>query len=232
MADLPRQIADAVTSAILAQVLLPGTKLGERELAQACGTSRAVVKQALLILSETGLVETRKNRGASVAKLTTQEAYDLFEALTTLEQGVAVQLMHRMAPAEWDVLQEHVDQIQTYMDQNNNDAADRHGPDFHTIFVKLLRNKAVDSLHKQLVRRSTLLRMLYVNLQYHRCRLNDDHQELIGLLKARATDAVFKHIEEHYRSIVRGFDMDRSLDTDCDLSTVLSPWLAPELVES
>ncbi len=232
MSDLPRWIADAVTGAILAQALPPGTKLGERELAQACGTSRAVVKQAMLILGETGLVETRKNRGASVARLTTQEAYDLFEALTVLEQGVAVQLMQRMAPAEWDVLQEHVDLVQTHMDENNNDAADRQGPQFHTHFISLLGSKAVSALHQQLVRRSTLLRMLYVNRRYHRCRLNDDHQVLIDLLRAKEADAVFRHIEDHYRSIVRGFDMDRPLSTDCDLAAALAPWLGSKLVSN
>lgn len=231
MAELPRQIADAVTGAILAQTLSPGAKLGERELAEACGTSRAVVKQALLILSETGLVETRNHCGASVAKLSIQEAYDLFEAIAILEQGVAVQLMRNKSPAEWEVLQQHVDEVQRYIDDNNHEAADRHGPDFHTGFVKLLRNRAVEELHSQLVRRSTLLRMLCFDQRHHRCRLNEDHQELIRLLKSGASDVVFKHIEDHYRYIVRGFDFDQAINTDCNLAEALKPFLAPDSVQ-
>lgn len=225
MVDRPRQIADAITSAIVAQTLLPGTKLGEREVAEVCNTSRAVIKQALIIVSESGLVETRRNRGASVAQLSIRDAFELFEALSALEQGVAFQLATRMSASEWEVLQQHVDLTQACMDCGNNDEADRIGPEFHSQLVSLTRNRTLISTHEQLVRKSQLLRQLYVNRDYHRCRLNDDHQELVTLMKTRRIDQALRLIESHYQSIARGFDMDQPVSQPADLSTALAPWL-------
>ena len=51
MAYRSRQIAEALSGAIAAQELPPGFKLGERHLGEICGTSRAVVKQALIVLA-------------------------------------------------------------------------------------------------------------------------------------------------------------------------------------
>lgn len=228
MVDRPRRIADAISSAIIAQTLPPGTKLGERELSEVCDTSRAVIKQALIMVAESGLVETRRNRGASVAQLTIRDAFELFESLTALEQGVAFQLMHRLSGLEWEVLQQHVDLTQACMDCGNNEEADRIGPGFHSQLVALTRNRALASTHDQLVRKSQLLRQLYVNRDYHRCRLNDDHQELVTLMKSKQVDPVLKLVEGHYQSIARGFDMDGPVSLPADLGSALEPWLARE----
>lgn len=229
MIDRPRQIADAISNAIVAQTLLPGTKLGERELAEVCDTSRAVIKQALIIVAENGLVETKRNRGASVAQLSIRDAFDLFEALSALEQGVAFQLAHRLSAPEWEVLQHHVDLTQACMDCGDNDKADRIGPEFHSHLVGLTRNRALISTHEQLARKSQLLRQLYVNRDYHRCRLNDDHQELLTLMKSRQIDHALKLIGDHYQSIARGFDMDGPVSQPADLGTALMPWLTSKV---
>ena len=226
MTQFSRRIADAITDAILAHALPPGAKLGERELAEAAGASRAVVKQALVKLTEHGLVDTRPNRGASVARLTIHDAYDLFEALTILEQGVAMQLAERMGPSEWDVLERHVDAVQWRIERGEDAGADVMGPEFHSILVGLVRNRSLRALHEQLVRRSTLLRTLYERREVHRCALNDDHRKFVRLLRTRQVERAAVLIERHYRSVVRGFDMDPRPVSPVDLAAVLGPRLA------
>ncbi|MEO1027334.1 MAG: GntR family transcriptional regulator, partial [Pseudomonadota bacterium] len=67
MTDKASAIVSAVTQAILDHNLVPGTKLGERELAEIFGSSRVIVRQALVELSDGGLVSLQRNRGAFVA---------------------------------------------------------------------------------------------------------------------------------------------------------------------
>lgn len=228
MSERSQIIADAITNAILSQALSPGAKLGERELSEACDVSRAVVKQSLLILAQSGLVTTRVNKGACVAQLTIQDAYDLFDAFTTLEQGVAVQLVNRLSSGEWDILDQQVQQVTDHIDSGDVEKADKFGPEFHSLLVGFLRNKSVKEMHDRLIRKSSLLRALYVNKQYHRCRLNEEHGELIALLRTRQLDKALKLIDEHYRSIARGFDMDAVIPETPDLKMALAPWLALE----
>ena len=61
-------IAQALSLAIHEHRIAPGTKLGEDELGEIYGVSRTVVRAALQSLSHIQLVETRRNRGAFVAR--------------------------------------------------------------------------------------------------------------------------------------------------------------------
>ncbi|WP_010142397.1 GntR family transcriptional regulator [Oceanicola sp. S124] len=225
MTDRPRQIAEAVIAAIVAQALPPGTKLGERELAEVWGTSRAVIKQALIIVGESGLVETRVNRGASVAQLGHREAQELFEALSALEQGVAFQLMQRLSGREWDVMQANVDEVEASMAAGDNENADIIGPVFHDHMIALSGNRAVQEIHARLVRRMQLLRQLYVNRDYHRCRLNDDHRDLLEHLRAARVPEALALIQNHYQSIARGYDVEAPVTEPESLARALAPWL-------
>ncbi|PJE31075.1 transcriptional regulator, GntR family [Pseudooceanicola antarcticus] len=228
MTDRPRQIAKAIIAAIVAQALPPGTKLGERELAEVWGTSRAVIKQALIIVGESGLVDTRMNRGASVAQLGQREAYELFEALSAVEQGVAFQLMQRLSGREWEVMAANVDEVDAAIDLGDNVHADDIGPIFHDHLLALSGNRALQEVHARLVRRMQLLRQLYVNRDYHRCRLNDDHRDLLDHMRAGRVTEALSLIQNHYQSIARGYDVEAPVAEPASLKEALAPWLETE----
>ncbi len=66
-AHFPEQIAGRIEDLILGNRLHPGDKLpSERELASKFGVSRAVVREAIKLLEERGLLEPRNGRGAFV----------------------------------------------------------------------------------------------------------------------------------------------------------------------
>jgi DNA-binding GntR family transcriptional regulator len=89
---------------IVRQVYAPGTQLVEERIARELGTSRNIVRTALMTLESKRLVERIPNRGAIVAKLDGQrllEIYDVFELL----EGLAARLAAaRSKPEDWDEL--------------------------------------------------------------------------------------------------------------------------------
>ena len=186
MSSRSRVIADVLTKAILEHRLVPGAKLGERELSEIFEVSRIVVRQALIRLAADGLVSIVRNRGAFVAKPSMQEAYELYDALTLIEQGVAAQLAERMGPRDWAALRRQVEQTRQAMDSGNHALADTLGPDFHTQLIRASRNKVVQDIHAQIVRRTMLLRSLYFN-HFDYCSLLDDHSKLLDLLERSAS---------------------------------------------
>ena len=76
-----RQLFDA----ILAQRLLPGARLQEVPLAGLFGVGRSAVREALLHLEQVGLVESRVNRGAQVAKPAADEVAGIVDARRVIE---------------------------------------------------------------------------------------------------------------------------------------------------
>lgn len=220
------QIAEALSGAIGSQELPPGVKLGERRLAEICGTSRAVVKQALIFLSREGLVKLIPNRGAFVAEMTGRAALDVFEALAAVEQGVAFQLAERLTGADWAVLEQNVAKAQCCLNHHDDETADRIGQDFHRQLVELAGNPLVSAAHMRLARQSQLLRQRYVSLDHQRQRLNDDHQRIVMLLRAGRIDEALRLIGNHYDQIARGYRIDAAAQPPVPLETVLPRWLA------
>ncbi|MCB5175141.1 GntR family transcriptional regulator [Microvirga lenta] len=66
---IARQVTRALRQAIVSMQLLPGEMLSEQELARRFGVSRSPVREALIKLSEAGLVRVLPQRGTQVVKI-------------------------------------------------------------------------------------------------------------------------------------------------------------------
>jgi len=84
---LPETVSllDALRMAIFRGELTPGQRLVETELAGRYATSRGAVREALVLLSNEGLVSRERNRGAWVRPVTLEEAIEITEARAVLE---------------------------------------------------------------------------------------------------------------------------------------------------
>jgi DNA-binding GntR family transcriptional regulator len=103
-----RDIVQVIRKRIADQLIPPGSKLVESELAEEFGVSRTRVREALTELELRGLIRREPNRGAVVAKLDLKEIYAIYDVREALE-GVAVRLATlNSAPESW---QHWVDQF-------------------------------------------------------------------------------------------------------------------------
>ncbi|MEY8827690.1 GntR family transcriptional regulator [Sedimentitalea sp. XS_ASV28] len=82
-----------VVEAVQDQRLKAGDRLVERELAEAAGANRQAIRNGLLRLVNAGLVETSRNKGARIVRLSATDAEQVFEARMVAETG----LLHRLA---------------------------------------------------------------------------------------------------------------------------------------
>ncbi|NLX35175.1 MAG: FadR family transcriptional regulator [Chloroflexi bacterium] len=86
-AQLSSQVADQLQELIVARSLAPDQRLpAERELAEALGVSRSVVREALRTLAARGLVRVRPGCGTFVCRPTAREAAAPFELLLRLQR--------------------------------------------------------------------------------------------------------------------------------------------------
>ncbi len=98
----PESTADIVTrritGAILGGAFPPGTRLREETLASAYGVSRTPIREALIQLAGTGLVELTRNRGATVLQLTAADIEDVYHVRAVLEAEAASLATQRATP--------------------------------------------------------------------------------------------------------------------------------------
>ncbi len=72
--------------------LAPGARLIEEELADRLQTKRHVLRQAFMELERFGLVERKRNRGASVRQLTLEDVAQIYAVRSILERAAAAQI--------------------------------------------------------------------------------------------------------------------------------------------
>jgi len=70
---------------ILNNVLKPGTKIKQEEMAKQLGISKIPLRQSLSVLESEGLVQTYHNRGFYVRHITKEELSEVLEVRTALE---------------------------------------------------------------------------------------------------------------------------------------------------
>ena len=91
MADMQQGLPETVSlldrlrMAIYHGELTPGQRLVETELASRYDTSRGAVREALVLLSNEGLVSRQRNRGAWVRPVSLEEAIEITEVRAVLE---------------------------------------------------------------------------------------------------------------------------------------------------
>jgi DNA-binding GntR family transcriptional regulator len=79
------QIADALHQAIVSGALAPGARIRESAVAAQIGVSRNTVREAVLMLQQTGLVAHEVNRGMVVRALNVEAVADLYRVRELLE---------------------------------------------------------------------------------------------------------------------------------------------------
>lgn len=86
---------EALRNAVLSLHFSPGEKLVERRLCEETGVSRTCVREALRHLEAEGLVRRVPNRGMFVARLTADEARQIYEVRAVLESAMVRAFVER-----------------------------------------------------------------------------------------------------------------------------------------
>jgi len=104
-------IARRLGQAILSGVIAPGTRLREENLARQFSVSRTPVREALIALSTSGLVEVEPNRGSTVLRLTAEDVADVYHLRAVLESESAALAASRGTPEVAELLAKACDRM-------------------------------------------------------------------------------------------------------------------------
>lgn len=191
-------IVDAITEAVLAQRLIPGTKLNEADLVEIFGVGRTTVRQALIRLSQDKLVTIEHNRGAYITKMTDLEIRETFEVLAMIECAALEKLGRSITAFDIARLRRHIDDQKQAHQHGNADLEFRLAPDFHVLVVRMAHNRVLDEVHGKLTAQERLITSQYYGSfdQQHLC---SDHAEIVSLIEGGQVEQAQALLVEHYR---------------------------------
>ena len=104
-------VARRLSQAILDGDLQPGTRLREETLAAAYGVSRTPIREALILLGSSGLIELAPNRGATVLRLTADDIAEIYHLRGLLEAEAVRLAGTRVTPELLSLLGQSCDRL-------------------------------------------------------------------------------------------------------------------------
>lgn len=141
------EVANAIRDAIIEGGLRPGSKVPEAELARELGVSRTPVREAIRILEQQGLVESRPTDGTYIAALDREEAHDSLSVRAALEQLALQQAMERLGPGGWSELcsrfQGLLDRMSDAVRREDAVGLNELDIEWHTMLIDAARNECL-----------------------------------------------------------------------------------------
>lgn len=197
---LPRSIAEQLKQLIYAGEFKAGDRLNEAALAVRMGTSRGPIREAIRILTGTGLVTPVVNRGVFVRQVSIREMLEIYD-LRALVFGFAAER------ACEHVTDEHRQKFEALLD--GMDAASQAGDSglyydlnvqFHELVLLLSQSQRAHQLYDSYVKELHLYRRQNFNAPGNMRRSNVEHRRIYeAISKANAAKAK-QYAEEHIQA--------------------------------
>ena len=152
------KVHEILTRILASGVVAPGTKLGERQLAEHFDISRDRMRRVLHRLGYEGKLELVPNRGARTVDPGLADARVVYEARRVLEGGIALSVTERLRSSDVDALFEQHEHERDAIARDDTDAALAFGGALHMRLAELTGNALiVETLRSMVNRTSTLL---------------------------------------------------------------------------
>lgn len=213
------RIVERVYAALIDQRLAPGTKLSESTMCEIFGVGRMRIRRSLLLLADRQLVELHPNRGAFVAKPSTAQAREIFEARLAIEPPIARLAAAKARPVHLRTLERHLVQESQAHAAGDRQAAIRLSGQFHTSLAEVTGNAVLQQVVKDLVTRSSLIIGMFGATGVINCR-DDEHAGLMQALRSGDENLAERLMSEHISHIKEHVDLDKPIHASADLKSV------------
>jgi DNA-binding GntR family transcriptional regulator len=205
--DVETRIYRAIFDSVMAQRLLPGTKLPEAALCELFGVSRSVVRKVLQKLAHDHIVQLRPNRGAIVAVPTPDETRQIFEARRALEAAIVTLVTQRATAADLAALRAQLQLEHQAVHRFDQPAWARLASTFHLRLAELADNPLLQRYLVETVSRCSLIVALHEPPGNAACE-HDEHERIVdGIARGDAAGAVAL-MDAHLRDLEHHLALD------------------------
>ena len=193
-------VFENLRDAIITQVLKPGERLMEIQLADEMGVSRTPVREAIRKLELEGLVVMVPRKGAYVAGVSMKDIHEVYEVRSALEMLAVTLAAERITDEELNALEQQV--LRESEEEAKKDGSDLDNiiyidSSFHDIIYQAARNQRlvqfVDILQEQLQR----FRAASLARPGRSKTALEEHKQIVEALSERNGELASKLAQEH-----------------------------------
>ncbi len=154
------RVFEQIRSAIVDGRIAPGMRLTERELCEAFGVSRTVVREIVRRLEAEKLADVIPHRGVTVAKVTRKSVQEIYEIRMELEAIVVRSFINSATDADIAVAQDFADELLAAGARSDKVGMAETMSSFLRFMTKVADNRVAEEILDQLRTRVTMLRVL------------------------------------------------------------------------
>ena len=203
-ASTTQQVLRELREAIIEGRIAQGEALREVSLANAFGTGRSAVREAVRQLVQEGLVDYELHRGAFVRLMSLADRLDVYVAREAIETGVAKRVVEGSEPADLSELRDALADLRERAQGHDRVTEDEIAADirFHQALVRLAGSPRLTRAHETLAAETRML--LRHHPPYPWSDYVGDHERLFEAIERRdpqAPDLVGEHLRLSARLI-------------------------------
>lgn len=194
------EIFDSLYEDIIYLRRLPGTSLNLRQLSEEFGTSRTPVRNVVSKLLQMGLLERTGKRSITIAHMTAEKSFDLYEARLALEPYAGYLAVAHISDKELETLGSLVKRYAAIVNAKEVESIYDHAlldHEFHLAIVTASHNPYIQKMYAQIEK----------SILHYRCCLIHEvsYNDLNFILKETLNHhiAIYHACKFHMASVVR-----------------------------
>lgn len=197
---LSRQIADQLRELIYAGEFKAGDRLNEAALAVRMGTSRGPIREAIRILTGTGLVTPVVNRGVFVRKVSIQEMLEIYELRALVFGFAAERACDHCTDEHRRTFEQLLDGMDGAAQAGDSGRYYELNVRFHALVLDLSNHQRARLLYESYVKELHLYRRQNFNAPGNMRRSNVEHRKIYDAISKGNAAKAKQFAEEHIQA--------------------------------
>jgi DNA-binding GntR family transcriptional regulator len=203
--SLPEHIVEELEAKIIAGRLQPGQRIIEENLCKTFGVSRSPVREAFQILESRGFVVREPRKGISVARITQQEAEDIYRIRASLDSLATSLAVSRRTPEFLKKLKKLYEQMTRAAQKGNARSYSSLNQKFHELIVTACGNERLIGLIHNFDKQTMRYRLAIVSQPGWMENSAKHHREIVAAIEAGDADAVERIRKDSLLGQIRRF---------------------------
>ncbi len=182
--------------------LTPGARLSEQDIASRLGTSRQPVREALIALAKSKLVEIRPNRGTVVVKISARQMLEARFVREAIEVAVARRAAESFDGWSRERIESILDRQRAACEAGDHNAFRREDELFHMVIAEGARCRLAWSAVADIKAHMDRVCNLQLRNPASMRLLLDQHRSIVTAIDARNADAAAEAMHIHLNGIL------------------------------
>ncbi|CAM5183748.1 hypothetical protein UACE39S_01378 [Ureibacillus acetophenoni] len=181
---LAKQISDHIAREIVSGNLKPGERLLEEMLKDQFGTSRAPIREALLVLEQRGVVERIARKGVFVKKYSKKEVFDFYDVVYEIT-NFSIRIAVEKGLLKFDELVFNVllEKLRENQEKKNMEGHFKYVEEIHENLIAISDNITLIDLYSKLNLQWTTFRFLTLSHPSRLTETIEEYSEIVENIK-------------------------------------------------